>query len=193
METTICIRHTKIVKLIIIKSGLKMTNNNGKTKIISSGLFYIYLAGVIAFIFLGPKPYYTKCSRGSARDKACYSNIRVLQGAVEMYNMDSKTMMTTLDQTILKEGHYFRDKNILVCPETHKEYLGDDLTGKGYIYCDYHGDLEGNRYDKSKGRPFTESEKRRNEINKYIGDCVEKVPYALMWPVLLVVVALQSF
>ncbi len=179
--------------LLLFNQDKKMTEKKGKAKIFSSGLFYIYLTGVIAFIFLGPKPYYIRCSRGSARDKICYSNIRVLQGAVEMYNMDSKTMMTTLDQATLREGHYIKDKDNLVCPETHKEYLGDDLTGNGYIYCDYHGDLEGNRYDKSKGPPLTESQKRRNEINKYIGDCVEKVPYALMWPVLLVVIASQSF
>ena len=36
-------------------------------------------------------------ARRSARDKACFSNIRVIEGAVEMYNMDVSTMMEELN------------------------------------------------------------------------------------------------
>ena len=170
-----------------------METNSKKKISITSILFYIYLTGVIGFTLLGPDPYYRKCTRGSARDKACYSNIRVIQGAVEMYNMDHPTMMTTLDQNILISGKYIKSNSPLQCPETSKNgtYYGDDLTGEGYIYCDYHGDLAGTRPDLSKGPPLSSSEKRREEIDNYIKKLMERFPYALCWPALLALIGFQ--
>ncbi len=87
-------------------------------------------------------------NRGNARKKACFSNMRVLQGAIEMYNMDVGTMMRELDdnnQKILIEGKYIKSKDPLVCPETYekgKYYSIGDLTENGFIYCSYHGNLE---------------------------------------------------
>ena len=43
-----------------------------------------------------------------ARQKACYSNIRVLTGAVEMYNMDHSIMMKELDFNTLIQEHYLK-------------------------------------------------------------------------------------
>ena len=79
---------------------LTMSDKVKKKSIFSTVLLYIYLIGVVGFIFLGPKLNYKK-GGGHSRIKACYSNIRVLQGAVEMYNMDVVTMMTTLDQSLI--------------------------------------------------------------------------------------------
>ena len=78
---------------------------------------------------------------GTPRDKVCYSNIRVLQGAVEMYNMDSKELMDDLDIDKLKSGNYIKEKP--VSPETSCAYLGNDLSNEGTVYCTYHGDLQG--------------------------------------------------
>ncbi len=55
------------------------------------------------FIFLACNQVYARTP--FARDKACFSNIRVIQGAVEMYNMDVATMMRTLDMDVLIEGN----------------------------------------------------------------------------------------
>ena len=83
--------------------------------------------------------------RESARDKACFSNIRVILGAVEMYNMDVSTMMEELNPKtldILVKGKYL--KSLPNLPEPSKcEYksLGN-LTDEGFIYCKYHGDLQ---------------------------------------------------
>ncbi|MBP5470271.1 MAG: hypothetical protein J6Z11_13615, partial [Candidatus Riflebacteria bacterium] len=43
-----------------------------------------------------------------SREKACFSNIRVLTGAVEMYNMDCPQMMDKLDMDKLVETKYLK-------------------------------------------------------------------------------------
>ena len=79
-------------------------------------------------------------SRTSARQKACYSNIRVLQGAVEMYNMDNKTLMTTLDIKKLEEGNYLKPNSIKK-PEYECDYFSDgDLSKEGVVACKLHSD-----------------------------------------------------
>ncbi len=82
-------------------------------------------------------------TRGS-RQKLCYSNIRVLTGAVEMYNMDVKeeNLMKSLDIEPLIDNKYLKEKP--VSPEVSCKYIStyNDKDGL-YIWCDYHGDLEG--------------------------------------------------
>ena len=77
-----------------------MSDKVKKKSIFSTVFLYIYLIGVVGFIFLNLLIPSFKRVHHSSRDKVCYSNIRVLQGAVEMYNMDIETMMTTLEQSI---------------------------------------------------------------------------------------------
>ena len=79
--------------------------------------------------------------RVSARDKACFSNIRVIQGAVEMYNMDSSIMMENLDIENLKKGKYLKEEPVK--PEVSCEYKNfGNLADDGFVFCKYHGDLE---------------------------------------------------
>ena len=87
-------------------------------------------------------------ARLSGRPQACASNIRIIQGAVEMYNMDSKISMKHLDNDSMKElikGKYLKEEPEK--PETSCEYksIGDlskEGEGEGIIFCTYHGDLE---------------------------------------------------
>lgn len=81
-----------------------------------------------------------KAARGSAREKACFSNQRVLMGAVEMYNMDHDTMMTTLDIPVLVKEKYL--KSAPVGPEPECEYFSiGDLSGDGVVACKRHGGI----------------------------------------------------
>ena len=77
-----------------------------------------------------------------ARDKACLSNVRVIQGVVEMYNMDSATMIEELNpetMNILIKKRYIKGE--LGKPEPQCEYKSvGNLTRNGIIYCPYHGD-----------------------------------------------------
>ena len=80
--------------------------------------------------------------KGGGRDPriTCYSNLRVIQGAVEMYNMDIKTMMSDLDIERLLEGKYLKEKPRSPRPECR--YFSDgDLTDTGEICCEIHGGL----------------------------------------------------
>ena len=81
-----------------------------------------------------------KRARESAREKACFSNIRVLQGAVEMYNLDNETMMESLEIDKLVKGKYLRD--VPQGPEPDCEYYSDgNLTNDGEVACRRHGKL----------------------------------------------------
>ena len=114
-----------------------MKNRKGFTLI--ELMIVIAIIGILAAMAI---PNFKK-ARASARQKACYSNIRVIQGAVEMYNMDVSTMMTSLDQSILISGKYIKAKDPLICPETSRsgKYGGSSLTDDGEITCSYHGGL----------------------------------------------------
>ena len=102
------------------------------------------------------KPY-----RPSARQKACFSNIRVIQGAVEMYNMDNDTMMKELNIDDLIKGHYLKEKPYH--PETSCKYENKgELDDDGFVFCTYHGDIEGLiscNYDKDNGSDYDHYEK----------------------------------
>ncbi len=91
----------------------------------------------------------------------CYSNLRVIQGAVEMYNMDIKTMMSDLDIERLLEGKYLKEKPRSPRPECR--YFSDgDLTDTGEICCELHGGLIAETRSEIAKR--VEREKRINEI-----------------------------
>ncbi len=95
---------------------------------------------IIGFLAAIATPNFRK-AREQSREKACYANMRVLLGAVEMYNMDHSTMMTKLDTETLLKGQYL--KTSIQFPEVNCRYsaLGD-LTGVGVITCDVHGPVE---------------------------------------------------
>ena len=112
-----------------------MKNRKGFTLI--ELMIVIAIIGILAAMAI---PNFKK-ARASARQKACYSNIRVIQGAVEMYNMDVNSMMTQLDINTLIGGNYLKSKPS--SPETSCAYQGASLDGNGSVYCGWHGDVEG--------------------------------------------------
>ena len=84
--------------------------------------------------------------RPQAREKACYANMRVLQGAVAMYNMDNSVMIDRITHSdtqtggILVKGEYL--KRGLNQPTPGCYYSGYDLLGSGSITCSSHGTVE---------------------------------------------------
>ncbi|GAB4282667.1 MAG: hypothetical protein Kow0029_28360 [Candidatus Rifleibacteriota bacterium] len=83
-------------------------------------------------------------AREQARGKACYANMRVLLGAVEMYNMDHAEQMTVLTDKeidILVQEKYL--KAPITKPETGCSYgTRGDLSKNGVICCAMHGAVE---------------------------------------------------
>ncbi|HOT28652.1 MAG TPA: VIT domain-containing protein [Candidatus Ozemobacteraceae bacterium] len=83
-------------------------------------------------------------AREQSREKACYANMRVILGAVEMYNMDHDPMLCMVDDQVidgLQQSNYL--KGGINRPEAGCAYLSSgDLTGGGVIYCAIHGTVE---------------------------------------------------
>ena len=132
-------------------------------------------------------PNFKKGGRINSKKKACYSNIRVIQGAVEMYNMDASEMMSDLNFDDLKSGRYF--KEIPVPPDKPCSYQGTDLDNDGYVYCTFHGDLQGitpGSYDGTDYMPFVE------KVIRFLNGFFENLPYGIFWPVVVFWIILQK-
>ena len=101
-----------------------------------------------------------------SREKACFSNIRILTGAVEMYNMDCPQKMDKLDMNKLVETKYL--KAPITGPEKECEYITEgELTGNGYIYCTNHGDIERHKQKEIEERKEQEKKKNNNPLKKF--------------------------
>ncbi len=83
-----------------------------------------------------------KKARSNAREKACFANQRVLQGAVEMYNMDNQVMMKELDIETLRKGSLLHSP--IECPDRGTYSSVGDLSSGGHISCSVHGEVPQN-------------------------------------------------
>ncbi|HNV72227.1 MAG TPA: hypothetical protein PKO06_21140, partial [Candidatus Ozemobacteraceae bacterium] len=88
---------------------------------------------------------------GDAPTKACLSNLRVLLGAVEMYNMDHKEMQHSLDVGVLVQKTYL--KLAPACPSGGDYSSKGDLAESGVIVCSKHGTVDEPIQDEQDKRP----------------------------------------
>ncbi|MBF0503260.1 MAG: hypothetical protein HQM09_24270 [Candidatus Riflebacteria bacterium] len=86
-------------------------------------------------------------ARASARAYACYANMRVLLGAVEMYNMDYGNIIRTFSDADASKDGYLVKSQYLKSPISHPEpsclysSTGDISTTTGRIICSTHGSV----------------------------------------------------
>ncbi len=110
---------------------------SGKGFRLAELMIVVAIIGVLAAI---ATPNFRK-ARESARDKACMANMRVITGAVEMYNMDNQDLMRQLNMDALLKGKYLKSK--IVPPEPGCRYLAiGDLSAGGEVYCQLHGNVD---------------------------------------------------
>jgi len=95
---------------------------------------------IIAMLAAISVPNFRK-ARGQAREKACYANMRVLLGAVEMYNMDNEKMMTGLNIGRLVKGKFLR-KNVQRPTKNCRYSTLGNLSANGVVVCREHGIVE---------------------------------------------------
>lgn len=105
--------------------------------------------GIIGMVVLIMMPTRRYGSPTQAREKACYANMRVILGAIEMYNMDHNEMITTrMDDPTKPTSILVREKYLkspITPAETDCYYrIHGDVSGNGVIVCDNHGTVEGN-------------------------------------------------
>ncbi len=133
------------------------SSNNQKKFIVYVVYFLAFvLFSTVALLGIISVPNVTK-SRASARRKSCFANIRILQGAVEMYNMDKEESMKTLDIDLLVKTNYLKS---IVPPEMDCQYFSEgNLAEDGKIYCKRHGIIP----DPEEERKISEKE-RSEEI-----------------------------
>ena len=105
----------------------------------------ILIVIIILVIILSLKPIHFRDYKGSKEEaikKACFSNIRYLQNAVDKYNEENKDKMAILNQDILLNKKYINEKIQDQQPDKRCKYLSEgDISTDGYIFCEYHGGL----------------------------------------------------
>lgn len=104
-------------------------------------MIVIAIIGILAAIAI---PNFRK-ARQQARQKACFANMRVLQGAVEMNNMDTNVMISDTfgdtEITALVSAKYLKAEPVK--PETTCTYANSgNLAAEGVITCTVHGSVE---------------------------------------------------
>lgn len=119
-----------------------MKNRKGFTLI--ELMIVIAIIGILAAIAV---PNFRK-ARQQARQKACQSNMRVILGAIEMYNMDNSDGLTELkDDYVTSDGGILVSAKYLRAPITRPEagcsYVNTgDMLSNGQISCNQHGTIE---------------------------------------------------
>jgi competence protein ComGC len=87
-------------------------------------------------------------AKKQAREKACYANMRVILGAVEMYNMDHPDPMISIeDSTVADPASILISKTYLKTTVSRPErgcFYGSvgNLASDGHIICRSHGTVE---------------------------------------------------
>ena len=92
---------------------------------------------IICYILFNPPPPRRRIENPL---KSCYTNLRIIQGAVEMYNMDHEKLMTDLDMKLLIDGHYLKNEPRKPLKECYY-YSIDNISENGEICCELHGGL----------------------------------------------------
>ncbi|MBQ3644501.1 MAG: hypothetical protein II961_07890 [Candidatus Riflebacteria bacterium] len=105
--------------------------------------YRVYVVGlaiclcVLNFITLAirpPKPH------DRPLERQCFTNQRLILGAVELYSMDHEPMMTSLDMPLLLKEGYLKEEPKKPTPQC--EYFSEgNLVIDGYICCRNHGSL----------------------------------------------------
>ena len=105
-------------------------------------LIVIIIVGILAAIAI---PNTSRRGHHRSRVKSCMANMRVLSGAVEMYNMDNNVMLSHFDHDTIQrliDGRYL--KSTVTCPGNPPgEYCSSgDLSREGVIACSVHGTVD---------------------------------------------------
>ena len=154
------------ISIIIFIFCIGKIEKDTRSAIFSLIVSYCTINIIYAWGFSGV---YVYKSSSSARKKACFSNIRIIRGAIEMYNMDvpESDYMRKLDLNLLIEKKYLKS---ITPPEDFCKYVSmDDLSDNGVVYCVSHGIPEMKEGATSSQEAYVDSimlERIKKEISK---------------------------
>lgn len=131
-------------QLIEVEAPPKTASGCG-VKVIEAGIV-LFCLFVVSLIIISPGT--GRRNAGAARQKHCFANMRVLLGAIEMYNMDNSVAIRRVDATTiatLVSGRYLRAP--VECPGDSSAAPGiyhsdGDLAVNGHVLCTLHGSIE---------------------------------------------------
>ena len=112
-----------------------MNNKKGLTLI----EIFISVTIILFFVFVANLPT-RRSGHSDPKQRGCLRNLRLLQGAVEMYNMDNSIMMKKLNIKKLIEGKYIKEEPEKTDPSCYYFSVGDLSKDEGVIVCKIHGD-----------------------------------------------------
>lgn len=135
-------------------------------------------------------PSYPKGQSERYGEKGCFSNIRVLRGAIEMYNMDSSTTINEINKNsieLLKTKGYLKNFNYpSECNYFSKGNLFNDYDS--VIYCSYHGSIIENGIAKiPASKEYENEQKIKNEkmnktnIKKLLPSLIVFITAIIVW------------
>lgn len=127
---------------------MKTANRNKRTfldDIIKGSLIVLFI--LVNDLLLTPKDGFPIIPNTSYRhghtgydpEYHCFSNIRRIYGALEIYNMDHSEPMDDLDIDILIREKYLKKDSIEKVKNNDCTYSGHNLSKDGYVECPIHG------------------------------------------------------
>lgn len=131
-----------------------MDKSNTNYKIINFIIDTIIVTAIFLFLTYSTAPHY-KPVRPDRIKHDCFSNIRVLSGAIEMYNFDYETKINNLDEqalNVLLDNKYIKELPKSFIPKCVYRSKDDLASDTGIIYCEAHGSPDGtikSLYDES--------------------------------------------
>lgn len=93
------------------------------------------LAGLMASIAI---PNFNR-ARANAKSRACLANVRTIEAAIEMYNMESIDDRIVDELDLEKIRHYFSGNAIPTCPDGGEYSIDGGFDRIGYVRCSVHG------------------------------------------------------
>ena len=138
-----------------------------RKKIVIYIVIYCCVNGLTAWCF---ENMHVRRDYEGMEEKACLENVRIINGAVEMYNMDKDVMMDDLDIHKLLEGNYIY-KELSVSDKCNYTNVGK-LSKDGFVCCIKHYSQHsklGNNNDLNNNKPVSKlSDSKLNELKEEI-------------------------
>lgn len=117
---------------------MKKVNNSRRGFTLIELMIVIAIIGVLAAIAI---PNFNR-ARKNAKSKACMANMRTIESAVEMYNMETVGGVMSGTLSLEKLTAYFSGNKVPECPEVDGLYSFTEGEKSTTVSCKTHGTVD---------------------------------------------------